>query len=222
MQGQITIAVPPEKKLGPAMRALNERQQLFVVACFEQPKRDNTAAARVAGYQGNDNTLRVTAHRLSHDPRIIAALREEGMRRMDMLGAKAIDKLGDVLESATDHKTSLKAIEMVLNRVGFHSRTEHINKNENVLSDIEKVEKITLLAKAMGLDPKALLGRFAPKEVDNVDDGVVVSGGGGSGSVPALRSPDHRDGDELQTIDAEFEEVDNDDPMGVKGLEGLI
>lgn len=207
MKGQLIISTPSERQLGPAMRALNERQRLFVVATFEQGKRDATACARAAGYQGDPNTMRVTAHRLSHDPRIIAAMKEEGQRRMDMLGSIAIEKLGAILETSIDEKTQLKAIDMALNRTGFHATSEHINRNETIMSDIEKIERITALAKTLGVEPAKLLGRFAPKEVtDDGNDtsgiaGVAVAGSGGTDTV----------------IDADFEEVGS-----TEGLEDLL
>jgi hypothetical protein len=193
MSTAITIPIPPERDLGPCMRALTDLQRAFVVATFTQGKRDATQAARSAGYQGDRNVLGVTAHRLTHNPKIVAAMKEEGERRMDMLGSIAIEKLGDILENSVDHKTTLKAIDMTLGRVGFHQRSESLVTTRTEHSSLEKIEKLVRLAKAMGLNPETLVGRFAPKE--ETDGNVSV---GNSDSVV----------DDPDVIDAEFEEVD--------------
>lgn len=219
MKVLLPIVVPPTNQLGPAMRALNERQQRFVCCLFGQTKRDATAAARAAGYQGDDNTMRVQAHRLTHDPKIKTAIREEGERRLDVLSAMAIDRLGEVLEGSTDHKVILKAVDMTLNRTGFHETSERINRNETVETDGQKVERIIRLATMLGMDPKKLLGRYAPaegakppveaidaefKEVTDVGDqdtGVAQSGGSAV------------DGDSGVTVE---------EAHSTEGLEGLL
>ena len=70
--------------LGPAMRALNERQRNFVRAYVTHPPGYgalvNSYAA--AGYGSTDRaTMSKCAHTLSRDERVIAAIREEATRR---------------------------------------------------------------------------------------------------------------------------------------------
>src|SRR5690349_3017404 len=96
-------------RLGPKMKALNDRQQAFVVALLTQGTRNYAAAARTAGYQGEESgALRVSAHRLAHDERILAALREETERRMQASIGMAAEVLLSIAEDPT-HKDRLKA-----------------------------------------------------------------------------------------------------------------
>ena len=58
-------------RLGPAMLALNERQRKFVHALMMQARKSNSRAARMAGYSATSSLLlRVTGHRLAHDPKV--------------------------------------------------------------------------------------------------------------------------------------------------------
>lgn len=192
MKGFLAVPVPSEARLGPAMRQLNERQQLFVVALFEQGRRSYTRAAEAAGYSGKPEVVRVQAHRLAHNDKVLAAIQEEGFRRMQAGAALAVDKLGHILENSVDDKTTLKAIEMTLNRVGLHARTEHINRNETITDDVDKIARIVKLCGVLGVDPKTMLGRLAPK----VEELTGVA---------------------EEPIDVEFSEVDD-----ATNLEGLI
>ena len=97
--------IPPDYKCGPAMRKLNDRQRAFVTAMLDFGGRDNTKAARAAGYSDpGPEGLRQTAYRLAHDPDIIEAIREEGQARLNAAGIMAVNTLLDIADDATTEK----------------------------------------------------------------------------------------------------------------------
>lgn len=149
-----------DAKLGPAMRVLNPRQRAFVVALLDLGCQTNhTRAAMIAGYEGNGNSLKVTAHRLAHDDRVQAAIIEEARKRLTTGTIAAVSYLVDVITSkAALDKDRLKAAQMLLDRGGIHAITEHNVKVEHTDNRSEKLAKLVVLAKAQGVDPRALLG----------------------------------------------------------------
>jgi len=160
-------------KLGDAMLQLLPRQRKFVVALLETGTTNYTRAAKMAGYGGNSESgLRVQASRLAHDPRIIRALREEGERRLRASAVMATSVLINIAENGLTAKDRLKAAEMILNRTGLHALTEHKTTVEHTTDELGKIERITALARGLGLDPAKLLGQNAapslpaPKPVD--------------------------------------------------------
>ena len=143
------------------MLKLNERQRAFVVAMLDRGGRDNTAAAREAGYGGESTTgIKVTAFRLAHDPMIQDAIREEAEKRLKAGAIMAVNTLLDIADDATtEKKDRLKAIEMIMNRTGLHATSEHkVNVTHSDPTRDEMVKRITLLAQKNGLDPSKLLG----------------------------------------------------------------
>src|SRR5260221_274239 len=85
----------------------------------------NLGPAREAGYSGEDGAMRVTAHRLAHDPRVQAAMLEEAQRRLGAALPLATAQLVRVLTGSTKNSEKLKAISMVYNRSGMPEKTEH-------------------------------------------------------------------------------------------------
>lgn len=142
---------------GPKMAALTERQRNYVIALLMAGDDNHTRAAAAAGYsQGSEIGLRVTAHRLAHDPKIIEAMKEEGDRRMNAASVMAISELCKIARNEM-HKDQIKAISMILNRTGFHERTEHKVTVEHK-SEPEQIERLKQFARILGLDAKQLLG----------------------------------------------------------------
>jgi phage terminase small subunit len=175
------LLTPANYKLGPAMLRLNDRQRAFVIAMLEMPGIDNTSAARAAGYS-DDKQIKVTAYRLAHDEDVLEAIYEESKRRLRSGAVMAVSRLLEIANDTTaEKKDQLKAIEMVLNRTGFHAVTEQkIDVTHRDESNEEVLKKITLLANNAGLDPKKLLGNFGitidaefkevPAETDDLSD----------------------------------------------------
>lgn len=164
-----------EGRWGPAMSKLNDRQRRFVFAMIlPGPGGDlnHTQAAEVAGYSGNRDTLQVTGSRLYHDPRIKAAMLEEGLSRVGAAVPVAVAQLVQIAQTSPKETTKLKAIAMILNRAGMPEITQHNVNVERTESEGEKVERAIRMAKELGLDPKALLGRVGieiPSQRSNAD-----------------------------------------------------
>lgn len=155
--------LPADSKMGPCMKALNERQRLFVIALLDLGGRKNhRRAAQFAGYEGGPLVLRVTGHRLAHDPKVQAALLEEAKARLQSSTVAAVNLIEDVLTSTRyDIKDRMKAATMVLDRGGLHALTEHkvdVNVND---TRAEKLLRVVALAKQLGKDPRELLGNLA-------------------------------------------------------------
>lgn len=172
-----------EGKLGPAMRALpNDRWRAFVLAMHEIDPRTGqgsgyTEACIKAGFQvTNTNSAQVQGHRLAHDERIIAAFVEEGQRRLGTMLPLSLTRLHEILADPTaERKDILKAIGMVFNRTGLPEQSEHKVVVAREYSDDEKIERIVRLAKALGLDPKAVLGQAGvPMVTDNAIEAEFV------------------------------------------------
>jgi phage terminase small subunit len=159
------VELPPIQELGEKMRALpNDRMRRFVIALLELGGIDNTRAALLAGYKGNPNGLRVQAHSLAHDPRVLEAIDEEARRRLHSGTIMAVSVLMQVAAGKISAKVNerLKAVDMILNRVGISEKTEHTVKVENVgATDESMLKRIVFLAGQQGLDPAKLLG-FTP------------------------------------------------------------
>ena len=146
------------------MRALaSDRQRAFVIACTQptpEGEVNYTQAAADAGYGGSRATLAVTSHRLAHDERVQAAMLEEGQRRMGAGIPLAVASIIQIMTTATKNGERLKAAGMLLNRAGMPEKSEHEIKVTRTESMGEKVERAIRLAKEMGIDPEALLGKY--------------------------------------------------------------
>src|SRR5271166_2228959 len=157
---------PPIFALGPAMSALDERQQKFVAYLVETGTSDHTKAARVAGYDfGSLNSLKVQAWRLRHNPRIQAAIKEAAFSH---LAGNALLASHELIRMARDrgHRDQFRALDRLLAASGLHMVSEQVFRVE--LSSAEIVEKIGALAEFLGLDPSRLLGAAAPNEIKDI------------------------------------------------------
>lgn len=97
-----------EAELGPAMKSLNFRQRAVVDWLVTTGSTNWTQACREAGYEGNDMTLRTTAHRFRLHPRICAAIVEEGKRRVNLALPMALETIAKIAGNH-EHKDALKA-----------------------------------------------------------------------------------------------------------------
>ncbi len=144
-------------KMGPAMEALPLRQRKFVEALLDNGMSNYTRAAAEAGYTGERAVLGRTGSRLAHDDRVQAAIQEEARRRMKASGIMAASMLINMAADPT-HKDHFKAVTAVLDRAGLHAQVEHTVTHNHVGNDQEAVQRIVMIAKTLGLDPKTLLG----------------------------------------------------------------
>lgn len=139
------------------MRKLLPRQRAFVRACLETGRNNNTLHARMAGYSGNDDSMKATGWRLAHDADVQAAMLEEAEKRLRGNAIMATSTLVNLAENAREDKDKLKAIDMLLNRAGLHAKTEHkVTVEHHTPADM--IARIEHLAAKLGLDPVKLLG----------------------------------------------------------------
>lgn len=84
-----------------------------------------------------------------------------------MMHGSAIPAINAVVEIVNDptHKDRLKAAGMILNRTGWPEVQEHRVRVEKVPDEMAMIAAATELAKKMGVDPAALLGRNTPIEL---------------------------------------------------------
>lgn len=156
--------VPREHNMGPAMSLLNDQQRMFVAAMVETGGGNHTRAARMAGYGNTEESTRVAAHRLTHAPKIIAAIKEEADRQMQagiLVGSNALLAIAQ----DTMHKDRFKAAVALLDRGGLQIVTQHKVIVQDDRADREIMRDIVELAKQQGIDPKMLLGQNIPKDV---------------------------------------------------------
>ena len=94
--------------LGPAMRALNPRQQAFVDYIVTTGTQNFAEAAREVGYSQHPGTSTVQGYKLRHSQMVAEAIIEEGKRRVNMHLPLALQT---VISIASDpsHKDALKA-----------------------------------------------------------------------------------------------------------------
>lgn len=155
------VTIPDEAQLGPAMRALpTDNMRRFVIALLEIGQLNYTKAAALAGYsQESPGALQVTASRLAHDTRILAAIHEESDRRLHAGAAMAVSQLLLIADAAPKQSDRLKAIEMILNRTGLHAMSEHkVTVNDVSNTDDAMIARIKEIAAKLGLDQSKLLG----------------------------------------------------------------
>lgn len=162
------IQVPAYEQQGPAMRALTEIQRRFVcaLAVYGGNQRE---AARWAGYSAsNENTLHAGASRAANLPAIRMAVDEESRRRLDQASIIAVSTLVELAaaNSCADAKTRLKASEMILDRTGFHGKTEHLVVHEDKRTSAELIKFIQERGAANNIDVNKWLGLPAPAVMD--------------------------------------------------------
>jgi hypothetical protein len=159
------------KTLGPAMRKLpSDRWRAAAVARFmvkpgRTPGGGNTAACRVAGFgDTTPGSMKVTAHRVFHDPRMLAALDELGR---EFLRGGVPDALAVVYEIMGDerHKDRLKAAQVIINyahpvQTAHHVTVEHVD-------DRRMVDFALKLAAEMGVEAGKLVGRIDGKLIEH-------------------------------------------------------
>ncbi len=159
------VFVPEHHLLGPAMQKCNPLQQRFVIALLETGARDNTEAARLAGYSPTSRkSLHAQGWTTAHNPNVMAAIREEADKRLQSGALLAASVLVEICRDPLD-KNRFKAAVELLNRAGLIVETRH----RVVVTDNRTKEQmendILAMAKAQGVDPRQLLGNAASEIV---------------------------------------------------------
>ena len=127
--------------LGPAMRALNERQQAFVDYVVTTGTKNFAEAAREVGYSQNLGTSKVIGHKFRHSQGIADAIIEEGKRRVNLHLPMAL-QTAITIASDPSHKDALKAALALMAMSGVSpvtmSKTEtHVIHHGTPLENIE-------------------------------------------------------------------------------------
>ncbi len=194
MSNELTV---PAAQDAPFFHALTELQQRFVLALVQygSGKGNRARCAKVAGYQGDDNTLRVCAHNQFHNPKVQAALHEIAQAHLGSFQLFAIDGIATLAEGARDEGVKLKALLALADRAGFGTvqkidvRHEDVNKtNDQILDGMV----------AVVLKNPALLDKITEPRRSQVE-----------AMIAKLKKPDTV----LNTVDADFVEVDPDEEL---------
>lgn len=165
-KGPSNIPDPDEESLGPAMRALNASQRRFAIAAVLYPLAKDFQIARAAGYADfSHGSLRVTAHRLFHDEKVLAAIKEladKEIRGSALLGIATMKKIA----RHDGHKDQLKAASGLVGLAGF-TVEQKISVNQTLTDNTDKgiEDRIRLAAQKLaklGHDPMRLLAAPAP------------------------------------------------------------
>ncbi len=183
------------------MRALNENQRAFVHALVETGGR-RAEAAKLAGYECNSpESFRSTADYVMRNAKVQEAILEEGRRQMGGLAIQASQVLAQFIDGSIScpPSTRLRAIEMAMNRIGMHAKTEHEMTITDNRTDGDVVKQIAMLAQQMGMDPKTLLG----------NQGVTIDADFKIVEAKALPAPKPR----LYTGREGLEDLLNHDPL---------
>lgn len=192
------MAGKDEGQISKEMRVLTHLQRRFVEAWLTIGARNHkgepsyTECARIAGYSANsEQALRVQGYRLAHDERIQAAIVEETRRRIKSYGAISAEIIIEIAQDQTaKHADRLKAAQLLMDRAGLHAVSESKQTIEHIGNDPDRVQRVMLLAKNLGIDPAALLGNRV------------------AGALPA---PIEQPMPMQPAIDVPFEEVEDDE-----------
>lgn len=154
----MAVEIEAPEEFGPAMLALDERRQRFVLNWLANGGKDGAEAARSAGYSDHLEAAKVQACRLLRQPKVIAALREEAERDLGLMRVMAQLQLKALLRSE-DANAAQKAVDSVLDRTGLGRTTTQDVRVEHV----DKRSTAELLEAIRGLLPapvKAIEGEF--------------------------------------------------------------
>lgn len=138
--------------LGPAMKALNRHQRLFVSALFtSKPGHGQLAlCAKEAGYgtaTSSPASFASIANRLVNNDRVIEAIKEQTKKLLRSAAPKALSVVHEILNDIT-HKDRLKAANAILERVDpvetKHSVevTHKINHTKNALDHLAYLKSL--------------------------------------------------------------------------------
>jgi hypothetical protein len=151
----IEIQDIPEDELGPAMRRCSAIERRFVIACVTIGSGNWSRAAAMAGYKANANNLKVQGFRVSQKQTVREAILEMAAAHLASHATTAAATVLDIMEDPkTDKKTRLRAAEMIMDRVGMHSKTEHKVQVEHELGN--RASMIALLKQKVEANPAML------------------------------------------------------------------
>jgi phage terminase small subunit len=155
----------PELPPYAAWHSLNDRQRAFVDAMVRSGGHNLTACALEAGYPSA--LANQTGYRLAHLPKVRTAIKEAAAALLDTSSLTATKALIDVAGSPGD-KDRMRAAIAILDRTGFNPTTKVVVTSEPAETKLDKMRKIVELAKALGQDPRTLLGAAADVSAEDM------------------------------------------------------
>ena len=151
--------MPEESELPDAVRAVRDMRRRKFAWHYVFGGADGAAAARAAGYSDVAEGAKVRAHGLLQREDVRAAIVALTSRYLFSLAPKAVLRLGAILDNPK-HAKHVKAIELVLDRVGLHAKTEvEVNHTVTVNHTDEALEQLRTL-KALGVPREKLIEAF--------------------------------------------------------------
>lgn len=149
------------------MMALTEMQRKFVLAMASDPFGGAKKWAIAAGYSNVKDGAKVRGHELVHSPKIEAAVLEVGRSMISTVGPVLAAHAMLRVAANPKAKNHLRAVEMLANRVGLHE-VQEINVRRTDLTGDALIERLRLLAGALGIDPASLVGaNTGPKLIEH-------------------------------------------------------
>ena len=150
------------------MLALNAAQRRFAMAAVMFPLAKDFQIARAAGYSDfSHGALRVTAHRLFHSDKVLAAINElavKEIRGSALLGIATMKKIARL----DGHKDQFKAAKDLVGLAG-HTVEQKINVHQTVTRKVDVSEAALRIAEFRQKFPEQfakLLGAPEPAVVD--------------------------------------------------------
>ena len=108
--------------------------------------------------------MRRQVYRLTHDPLVQAAISEFAKAELVVQGApKAIRRVAELMDS-DDGRVAIKAVQLVMDRVGLHGKSEQEITHKVELNYEEKMAKLVSMAGMLGIDPATLVGQITIDE----------------------------------------------------------
>lgn len=159
-------------ELGPAMKALNERQRAFVrFFVTEKPGYAAlTRAYRKAGYGKNSKaaTLSKDAHHMSRDERIIAAIAEESRKVIRVAHPEAAAALLNMIRDPA-HRDHARAVMGLLDRVDPVQTKHSIDVTHRTIDPDQEALEEMRAARKLGATRDKLLELYGANGLDRLE-----------------------------------------------------
>lgn len=148
------------------MLACNAAQRRFALAAVMYPLAKDWQIAKAAGYSDRSHgALRVTAHRLFHDEKVLAAIRECADKEVRSSGMLAVATMKKIVRN-DGHRDQFKAASWLAGLNGF-APAQNININQKITDQSGKaiLSEIKRLSERLGVPLPQLLGHAASTPV---------------------------------------------------------
>lgn len=166
----------PDIELGPAMRACSEMERKFVWA-YVTGDENATDAARAAGYvDSNNGSIRVTAHRLMHRDRVLAAMEEVGRQSFRGMIVPTLRATRALLDKS-DHPDHVKTLNSMLSRLGFGERTglDVTMSGQVTVSHTDQALEDLRALRAIGMPREKLIEAFGHSGLERYEKLLAIA-----------------------------------------------